>query len=151
MEPSKKGPVSNTLVFSLIALSFALCFVALVHVEIELHAHRKMLQVLTHQREENVHSLGLLWTINWLLLYCLVSLVKVSVFSSVLFLFIWKFSRRFENSVSDCIICIATEVVRQRIKHSTNMHNKIINTVLLVAVENSKVKCSFIIFRGDYT
>ena len=37
---------------------FALCFVALVHVEIELHAHRKMLQVLTHQREENVHSLG---------------------------------------------------------------------------------------------
>ena len=58
MEPSKKGPVSNTLVFSLIALSFALCFVALVHVEIELHAHRKMPQVLTHQREENVHSLG---------------------------------------------------------------------------------------------
>ena len=75
----------------------------------------------------------------------------MSVLSSVLFLFIWKFSRRFENSISDCIICIATEVVRQRIKHSTNMHNKIINTVLLVAVENSKVKCSFIIFRGDYT
>ena len=75
----------------------------------------------------------------------------MSVFSSVLFLFIWEFSRRFENSISDCIICIATEVVRQRIKHSTNMHNKIINTVLLVAVENSKVKCSFIIFRGDYT
>ena len=58
MEPSKKGPVSNTWVFSLIALSFALCFVALIHVEIELHAHRKMLQVLTHQREENVHSLS---------------------------------------------------------------------------------------------
>ena len=57
MEPLKKGPVSNTLVFSLIALSFALCFVALVHVEIELHVHRKMLQVLTHQREEYVHSL----------------------------------------------------------------------------------------------
>ena len=57
MGPLKKGPVSNTLVFSLIALSFALCFVALVHVEIELHAHRKMLQVLTHQKEECVHSL----------------------------------------------------------------------------------------------
>ena len=57
MEPSKKGPVSNTLVFSLIALSFALCFVALIHVEIELYAHRKMLEVLTQQREENVHSL----------------------------------------------------------------------------------------------
>ena len=57
MEPSKKGPVSNTLVFSLIALSFALCFVALIHVEIELHAHRKILQVLTQRREENVHSL----------------------------------------------------------------------------------------------
>ena len=57
MEPSKKGPVSNTLVFSLIALSFALCVVALIHVEIELHAHRKILQVLTQRREENVHSL----------------------------------------------------------------------------------------------
>ena len=58
MEPSKKGPVSNTpMVFPLIALSFALCFVALIHVEIELHAHRKMLQVWTQQREENVHSL----------------------------------------------------------------------------------------------
>ena len=57
MEPSR-GPVSNTLLFSLIALSFALCFVALVHVEIELHAHRKILQVLTQQRQECIHSLG---------------------------------------------------------------------------------------------
>ena len=57
MEPSKKGPVSNTLAFSLIALSFALCFLALVHLEIEFHAHQKKLQALTHQREENVHSL----------------------------------------------------------------------------------------------
>ena len=61
MKPSKTGPVSNTLVFSLIALSFALCFVALIHVEIELHAHQKMLQVLTQQRQENVH---LLRTVN---------------------------------------------------------------------------------------
>ena len=57
MKPSKTGPVSKTLVFSLIALSFALCFVALIHVEIELHAHQKMLQVLTQQRQENVHLL----------------------------------------------------------------------------------------------
>ena len=61
MKPSKTGSVSNTLVFSLIALSFALCFVALIHVEIELHAHQKMLQVLTQQRQENVH---LLRTVN---------------------------------------------------------------------------------------
>ena len=31
------------------------CFVALVHVEIELHAHRQMLQALTQQGEENLH------------------------------------------------------------------------------------------------
>ena len=30
------------------------------------------------------------------------------------------------------------------------LHNKIINTVLLVPVENSKVECSIIIFRSDY-
>ena len=55
---TKKFPINNPIVFSSIVFSFALCFVALIHVEIELHAHRKMLQVLTHQREENVHSLG---------------------------------------------------------------------------------------------
>jgi len=58
MERSKKRPVSNIVVFS---LCFAVCFAALVHVEIELHAHRKMLQVLNQQREEN---LGLLNSIR---------------------------------------------------------------------------------------
>ena len=42
----------------LIIFSFALCFVALIHVEIELHAHRKMLQVLTQQTEESILSRG---------------------------------------------------------------------------------------------
>jgi len=50
-------PVSNTVVFSSIFLSVAVCFVALIHVEIELHAHRKMLQVLNQQREENLELL----------------------------------------------------------------------------------------------
>ena len=56
---TKKRPINNPLVFSSITvLSFAACFVALIHVEIELHAHRKMLQVLTQQREESIHLRG---------------------------------------------------------------------------------------------
>ena len=47
---SKVRPASNTVVF----LSVAVCFVALIHVEIELHAHRQMLRVLTQQRQENL-------------------------------------------------------------------------------------------------
>ena len=42
MQPSYKRPVSNTLVFSSIVFSFALCLVALVHVEFELYAHQRM-------------------------------------------------------------------------------------------------------------
>lgn len=44
---------SNTLAFSSVFLSLVVCFVALVHVEIELHAHREMLQVLSQQRADN--------------------------------------------------------------------------------------------------
>ena len=55
---TKKCPINNPRVFSSIVFSFALCFVALIHVEIELHAQRKMLQVLTQQREESIHSRG---------------------------------------------------------------------------------------------
>jgi len=55
MERSKKCPASNTVVFS---LCFAVCFVALIHVEIELNAHRKMLQVLNQQREDNIELLN---------------------------------------------------------------------------------------------
>ena len=55
---TKKRPINNPLVFPSIVLSFAACFVALIHVEIELHAHRKILQVLTQQREESIHSRG---------------------------------------------------------------------------------------------
>ena len=54
MERSKIRPVSNTVVFS---LCFAVCFAALIHVEIELHAHRRMFQVLNQQREENIELL----------------------------------------------------------------------------------------------
>ena len=40
---------SNTSIF----LSLVVCFVALVHVEVELHAHRQMLQVSSQQRADN--------------------------------------------------------------------------------------------------
>ena len=52
MEISKSRPVSNTVMFPSIFFSVAVCFAALIHVEIELHAHRQMLQVLSQQREE---------------------------------------------------------------------------------------------------
>jgi len=51
MEIAKTRPVSNTVVFS---LCFAVCFAALIHVEIELHAHRQMLQALNQKLEENL-------------------------------------------------------------------------------------------------
>ena len=54
MEISKSRPVSNTVMFSSIFFSVAVCFEALIHVEIELHAHRQMLQALNQQRQENV-------------------------------------------------------------------------------------------------
>ena len=53
METSKTRSVSNTLAFSSIVLSIVF-FTALVHVEVELHAHRKMLQVLTNRKEGSV-------------------------------------------------------------------------------------------------
>ena len=52
MEKSKSRPVSNTVMFS-VFFSVAVCFVPLIHVEIELHAQRQMLQALTLQRPEN--------------------------------------------------------------------------------------------------
>ena len=54
MERSKKSPVSNTVMYSTVFLSFAACFVGLIHVKIELHAHRQMLRVLNQQRQENI-------------------------------------------------------------------------------------------------
>ena len=56
---TKKRPINNPLVFSSTVLSFATCFVALIQVEIELHARRKMFQVLTQKREESIHSRGI--------------------------------------------------------------------------------------------
>ncbi len=52
-EISKARPVSNTVVFSSIFLT-VICFAGLIHVEIELHVHRQMLQVLNQPREEKL-------------------------------------------------------------------------------------------------
>ena len=41
-------PGSNTSIF----LSLVICFVTMVHVEVELHAHRQMLQVLSQRRAD---------------------------------------------------------------------------------------------------
>ena len=46
-------PVHNKLVFSSLFL-FVICFAGLIHVEIELHAHRQMLQALSQPKEEKV-------------------------------------------------------------------------------------------------
>ena len=53
MEKSKAKPVSNSLVFSSLFLT-VVCFAGLIHVEIELHAHRQMLQVLNQPKEEKL-------------------------------------------------------------------------------------------------
>ena len=53
MEISKTRPVSSTVVFSSIFLS-VICFAGFIHVEMELHVHRQMLQVLNQQREEKL-------------------------------------------------------------------------------------------------
>ena len=50
---SKTCPVSNTVMLSSIFLS-VICFAGLIRVEIELHVHRQMLQVLNQQREEKL-------------------------------------------------------------------------------------------------
>ena len=49
---------ASRLQHSSIVFSFALCLVALVHVEFELYAHQRMLQFLSHQREGNIYPLG---------------------------------------------------------------------------------------------
>ena len=54
MEISKIRPCNIYVAFSIIFICFAVCFVALIHLECEVHAQRQMLQVLTQrQREEN--------------------------------------------------------------------------------------------------
>ena len=50
MEKAKTRPVSNTVMISSIFLS-VICFAGLIHVEMELHVQRQMLQVLNRQRE----------------------------------------------------------------------------------------------------
>ena len=53
METSKNRPVFNLVIFSSMFLS-VICFAGLIRVEIELHVHRQMLQVLNQQREEKI-------------------------------------------------------------------------------------------------
>ncbi|XP_022802122.1 peroxidasin homolog [Stylophora pistillata] len=50
MEKSKTKPISSSLVFSTLFLS-VVCLAGLIHVEIELHAHRQMLQVLNQSKD----------------------------------------------------------------------------------------------------
>ena len=53
MEISKIRPCNIYVAFLTIFICFAVCFVALIHLECEVHAQRQMLQVLTQrQREE---------------------------------------------------------------------------------------------------
>ena len=58
MEKSKTPQVSHPSQFSpvIFSVTLAICFVALIHVEIELHVHRQMLQVLNQQREDNIEQ-----------------------------------------------------------------------------------------------
>ena len=58
MEKSKTPQVSHPSQFSsaIFSVSLAICFVALIHVEIELHVHRQMLQVLNQERSREDSS-----------------------------------------------------------------------------------------------
>ena len=56
MEKSKTPQVSHPSQFSsaIFLVTLAICFVALIHVEIELYVHRQMLQVLNQEREDSI-------------------------------------------------------------------------------------------------
>ena len=73
MEKSKTPPVSNPSKFSsaIFSVSLAVCFVALIHVEIEIRAHRQMLQILNQERADThelqnivVHQLALVYNFS---------------------------------------------------------------------------------------
>ena len=59
MEKSKTPEVSQPSQFSaaIFSVTLAICFVALIHVEIELYVHRQMLQVLNQEREDSIELL----------------------------------------------------------------------------------------------
>jgi len=56
MEKTETRPVSSTVVFSAIFLSHVICLCGLINVEMKLHVHRQMLQVLSQQREERLEQ-----------------------------------------------------------------------------------------------
>ena len=52
MEKSKT-PHPTRFSYVIFSITLAICFVALIHVEIELHVHRQMRQVLNQEREDS--------------------------------------------------------------------------------------------------
>ena len=54
-ETPKTHLICNNAKFLSLYFSVAVCFVALIHVELELHAHRHMLKALKQQGQESVH------------------------------------------------------------------------------------------------
>ena len=56
MDISKTRLISNYVKPSsaIFSVSLAVCFLALIHVEIELHAHRETLKVLNQERKSNI-------------------------------------------------------------------------------------------------
>ena len=58
MKPAKARATSNTVIFSSIFFAVAVCFLALIHVEILLQAHRHTLQDLSQEKEKNLELLN---------------------------------------------------------------------------------------------
>ena len=59
MKPAIKTRATfNTVIFLSIFFAIALCFVALIHVEIVLQAHRHTLQILSQEKEKNLELLN---------------------------------------------------------------------------------------------
>ena len=59
MKPAIKTRATfNTVIFLSIFFAIAVCFVALIHVEIVLQAHRHTLQVLSQEKEKNLELLN---------------------------------------------------------------------------------------------
>ena len=56
MKPAKTRETSNTVIF--LSIAIAVCFVALIHVEIVLQAHRHTLRVLCQEKEKILELLN---------------------------------------------------------------------------------------------
>ena len=59
MKPEIKTRATfNTVIFLSVFFAIAVCFVALIHVEIVLQAHRHTLQILSQEKEKNLELLN---------------------------------------------------------------------------------------------